>query len=77
MVFLYMIMTFLIFQNRQIIWKDPALRIIFLMLLAYIAVFAIGTENSGTAIRHRVKFFFAMLFLAAQSMPKVISLGKK
>ena len=75
--FLYMIMTFLIFQNRQIIWKDPALRIIFLMLLAYIAVFAIGTENSGTAIRHRVKFFFAMLFLAAQSMPKVISLGKK
>ena len=75
--FLYMIMTYLIFQNRQIIWKDPALRIIFLMLLAYIVVFAIGTENSGTAIRHRVKFFFAMLFLAAQSMPKVILLGKK
>ena len=75
--FLYMIMTFLIFQNRQIIWKDPALRIIFLMLLAYIAIFAIGTENSGTAVRHRIKFFIVMLFLAAQSMPKIIPFEKK
>ncbi len=63
--FLFMYLSFLIFQNRKDIWKDPALRIFLVILLVYIIVFAIGVGNFGTGIRHRAKFVIIFIFLAA------------
>ncbi len=63
--FLYLYLSFLIFYNKKIIWKDPALRFILLMLLAYIFVFGIGVGNFGTGIRHRSKFTIMFILLAA------------
>ena len=34
--FLHLFLIYLIFRNRKVIWADPALRIIFLMLLVYL-----------------------------------------
>lgn len=63
--FLYMYLTFLIYKNRKVIWKDPTLRIILIILLSYIFVFGIGVGNFGTGIRHRSKFAIMFILLAA------------
>ncbi|MDB2618024.1 hypothetical protein N9Y88_05865, partial [Candidatus Pelagibacter bacterium] len=43
--FLYMYLSVLILLNIKNIWKDPALRIILIILLAYIFVFGMGVGN--------------------------------
>lgn len=69
---LYMYLTFLILKNLKVIWKDPALRIILILLLSYIFVFGIGVGNFGTGIRHRSKFAVLFILLAAPFLKKFI-----
>ena len=69
---LYMYLSFLIFKNRKNIWKDPALRIILIILVFYILVFAIGVGNFGTGIRHRSKFTVLFILLAAPMLKKFV-----
>ena len=69
---LYVFLTFLIFKNRKVIWNDPKLRIIFLILLSYILVYGISVGNFGTAIRHRSKFVTILFLLVAPLLPKLI-----
>ena len=69
--FLYIYLTFLIISNFKFIWKDPALRIILLILLSYILVFAVGVGNFGTSIRHRSKFIVIFILLAAHGLHKI------
>ncbi len=73
---LYMYLTYLIFLNRKIIWKDPALKIISIILISYIVVFAIGVGNFGTGIRHRSKFAVIFILLAAPLIKKLIFFKK-
>jgi len=73
---LYMYLTFLIFQNRKIIWKDPALRVILIILLSYIVVFGVGVGNFGTSIRHRSKFTIMFILLAAPLIKRLIFIKK-
>lgn len=70
--FLYMYLSFLIFKNRKVILKDPLLRIILIILLSYILVFAIGVGNFGTGIRHRSKFVVIFILLAAPLLKKFV-----
>ena len=63
--FLFIYLTFLILKNIKLIWNNFTLRIIFLILIAYIIVFAVGVGNFGTGIRHRSKFVFMFILLAA------------
>ena len=63
--FLYMYLSYLMFLNRKIIWRDPTLRIFLLILLCYIIIFAVGVGNFGTGIRHRSKFVVLFILLAA------------
>ena len=69
---LYIYLSFLIYQNRKIIWKDQTLRTLLLILLFYILVFSIGVGNFGTGIRHRSKFVFIFIILAAPLLRRVI-----
>ena len=75
--FFYLIFAYLIFLNRKAIWKDPALRIILIIFLAYIFIFSIGVSNFGAGARHRTKFVVAMIILAAPMLPKLILSKKK
>ena len=61
--FLYIFLTYLILCNRKIIWANPALRIILLILLAYIFVYGISIGNFGTGICHRSKFVIMFILL--------------
>lgn len=69
--FLYIVLVYLIFLNRKAIWKNPALRIILLILICYFIVFGIGTTNFGTGLRHRVKFVFGLILLAGPLIPSL------
>lgn len=75
--FCYMILSYLIFCNRKRIWKDPALRIILLIVITYIFIFSVGVSNFGTGIRHRSKFFIELILLAGPLIPKIILFNKK
>ena len=74
--FLYMYLVFLIFQNRKIIWKDPALRVLLIILLSYLIVFGVGVGNFGTGIRHRSKFVIMFILLAAPLINRLIFIKK-
>jgi len=75
--FLHFFLVYLIFLNRKIIWADPALRIIFLMLLAYLVIYGVAIGNFGTGIRHRTKFIAMFILLAAPLLPKFTFSRKK
>ena len=62
---LYLYLVILILYNIKVIWREPSLRIILLILLFYIFVFAFGVGNFGTAFRHKSKFAFMFIILAA------------
>ena len=74
---LYFYLVYKIFCNRKIIWANPVLRFIFLILISYIIVFGVSTGNFGTAIRHRAKFITLFVLLIASSLPKIIFSQKK
>jgi hypothetical protein len=69
---LYMILTYLIFLNRKIIWKDRALRIILIILVCYLFVFGLGVSNFGAGVRHRSKFVIELILLAAPLLPSFV-----
>ena len=75
--FLYMYLVYLIVSNIRFILKDPALRIILIILLSFIVVFAVGVGNFGTGIRHRSKFTALFILLAAQGLHKFKISNKK
>ena len=70
--FLYIYLTILILLNIKLIWKDPCLRIILILLLSYLFVFGIGVGNFGTGIRHRSKFVVMFILLAAPLLKKIV-----
>lgn len=73
---LYLLVTCLIFLNIKVIWKDPALRMVLFLLLAYLILFAFGVSNFGAGLRHRSKLIIVMILLAAPLIPR-LSLFKK
>ncbi len=75
--FFYMYFVCLIMSNIKNIWKDHSLRIILVILLAYIFVFGFGVGNFGTSIRHRSKFVIIFILLAAPLIKKVIFYKKQ
>ena len=75
--FLYMILAYLIFRNRKVIWKDPALRIVLIVLFSYFVMYGVGVGNFGSAIRHRSKFVIELILLAAPLIPQFIFFKKK
>jgi len=74
---LYIYLTYLILQNRKVIWRDPALRVILIILISYILVFSIGVGNFGTGLRHRSKFVVMFILLAAPLLKTFIFFKKK
>ena len=72
-----MILAYCIFCNRKAIWKDPALRILSMILLSYIIVYGVGVGNFGSGIRHRSKFTIEFILLAAPFIPKIYFFKQK
>ena len=75
--FLYMILAYLIFQNRKVIWKDPALRTMLIILFSYFIIYGVGVGNFGSGIRHRTKFTIELILLAAPLLPRFIFSKKR
>ncbi|QOR84159.1 hypothetical protein IMZ17_17085 [Geobacillus stearothermophilus] len=60
-----------IYKNKESIFKNKSALIIFLFLIGCIIMFAIGTSNYGTAIRHRAKLVPLMAILASLRKEKI------
>ena len=73
---LYLYLVYLIYCNREIIWKDPALRTILIILVFYLILFGIGVGNFGTGVRHRSKLVIMFILLAAPLIKRLV-LSKK
>lgn len=74
---LHATLIFLIILNFKVIWRDPALKNILIILLFYFVVFGVGVGNFGTGIRHRSKFVIELILLAAPLIPKLTLFKKK
>ena len=61
---LYFYLAVLILLNIKVIWKNPASRMILIILLAYIFVYGFGVGNFGTGLRHKSKFASIFILLA-------------
>ena len=74
--FLYIYLIFLILKNLKVIWRDPVLKVILIILVCYVIVFGIGVGNFGTGIRHRSKFTGMFILLAAPWLKRFIFFKK-
>ena len=69
---LYMYLFFLILRNIKIIWRDPVLRVILIILLTYIIIFGFGVGNFGTGLRHRSKISVMLILLAGPLIKSLV-----
>lgn len=67
----YMVLSWLLWRNRDRWWHRTELRAIFIIFMVMVLVFAWGTSNFGTGMRHRAKFFGILLVMAAPFIPKL------
>ena len=74
---LYLSLSLIILVNIKKIFSNFTLRIILAILVVYLITFSIGVGNFGTGIRHRSKFAFLFVFLAAPFIKNFILLRKK
>lgn len=68
---IFMILMFWAWRNKKIIWSDPTLKTITIILLSYIVVFGMAVGNFGTGIRHRSKLVLMILLLVASKIPQI------
>lgn len=59
----FMAMMVSIVKSRTVIASDRGMQAVLIIVGLLVLVFSLGTYNVGTAIRHRNKFFFALLAL--------------
>ena len=67
---IYLILFFIIFKNINSIWYIKILKIILIILFAYLIFFGISSGNFGTGLRHRTKFFIILILIVAPWLPK-------
>ncbi len=67
---LYLAMVILLWQYRHVWWQKPELRLLLIMLAGLVLVYAWGTGNFGTGMRHRAKFVTILIVLAAGMLGK-------
>jgi hypothetical protein len=61
MLLLFMLMVL----NLPTVWRNQSARAVLVLWLMFMTVFAAGTANFGTALRHRVKFAPELIALAS------------
>jgi hypothetical protein len=55
----------LVVANASTVWRNQSARAVFLLWIVLMLIFAAGTANFGTALRHRVKFAPELIALAS------------
>ena len=70
---IWMLMVFALVKHRRRIWEDPAGRLLFVFVILGVLVYALGTTNAGTALRHRTKVIPMLLPLVLFAMAKARS----
>ena len=74
---LIFILTIYLIKNWRNIWANHTARIFILIFITYIIIYGLATANFGTVFRHRSKFLFILILLAAPKIHKFIFSIKK
>lgn len=67
---IYLFLFYLIIINLKNIFKNKLLFLLLIIIFAEILLFAIGTGNFGTGLRHRSKFLLILVVISCQFLPK-------
>ena len=70
---LYAFLSLRVWQNRATILAHPGMRVVLFVVIALAIVYAFGTSNFGTAMRHRAKFAVAAAVLVAPFLARASS----
>jgi hypothetical protein len=73
----YMSLFGLLVANAKPILADPGARAVAAILCALILVYAVGSGNFGTAIRHRAKLAAILIVLASPLLPKLAQYARR
>ena len=73
---LYLILGWLIKRNFSLIWANSNARLLILVVTPLLVIYALGTSNFGTGIRHRAKFVAVLLVIASPFIPR-LKIGRK
>ena len=65
---IWMLMVMALVKHRRRIWDDPASRLLLIFVILGLMVYALGTTNAGTALRHRTKVIPVLLPLVIFAM---------
>ncbi|WP_196259676.1 ArnT family glycosyltransferase [Pelagibacterium limicola] len=68
---IFMALTFAVAANFDLIKRNKAALMVFLILAGLIVAFSMGTSNFGTALRHRSKFVFILVILAVPAYTRL------
>lgn len=68
---LWWVILWLLWKNRALIKANPSAFALFLACAVTILAFAYGTNNFGTAVRHRTKFLVMALVLVSPFFPRI------
>jgi 4-amino-4-deoxy-L-arabinose transferase-like glycosyltransferase len=61
----YLALFVFLYRSRRILWRNTAARAVLGIFVCLLFIFAIGTSNYGSAIRHRAKLAPVLIGLAA------------
>ncbi|MBN8442868.1 MAG: hypothetical protein J0M28_14385 [Thauera sp.] len=67
---IYLFLTIVLFRHRKILLREKSAGLILAILFSLAFVFAFGTSNFGTGMRHRAKFYVALVVLVAPMLGK-------
>ena len=69
--FFYIYLSISIFRNWKIIFKNPQIHFLIIILIMFIFIYSFGVGNFGTSIRHRLKFIGILIAIAAPGIPRI------
>ncbi|MDC3409998.1 hypothetical protein OAY88_01545 [Alphaproteobacteria bacterium] len=72
----YLTLGWLIKRNFSLIWTNSNARLLLLVLIPLLVIYAVGTNNFGTGIRHRAKFVAVLIVIASPFIPR-LKMNKK
>lgn len=72
---LYAFLTFRAYKSYRGFKQEPRILVLHYMLVMLTLMFALGVTNSGTAIRHKAKFYVLLVVVAAPTFRRAYVLG--
>jgi len=72
---LYAFLTYRAYRSHRLLKREHRVRVLHYMFVMLTLMFALGVTNSGTAVRHKAKFYVLLVVAAAPTFRTALLLG--